>query len=350
MRQLTRVSIAGGLFRATTPALLAIGVAMATAGESDGSRDPLRSGAGTGCARGSVSAVIAGKHTCLRVGQKCKRSLDKQYHRYRFHCHTGRLARKAAPTRSPTPTPSPPPSPPLPGPGQQIDVGGYKLYIECTGSGSPTVVFEGGQGGAAASAPLAGATGIRQEIAADTRVCAYDRAGVGASEKRPAGVASTGAQYAQELHSLLAGAAVPGPYVLVGPSYGGLIIGAFAAKFPADVAGLVFVDADSCDQPCSFGAPESGTFDPTPSFGEKPIAVLVAEFGFEGDGRGLASRSSNRILATALGSGHAIIQDQPQVVAEATRVVVSAARTGSPLPRCEETKLPQVGGRCETTG
>ncbi len=320
---------------------LVLGAVVASAGESEASRLRLHGGS-TQCAPGSVSAVIAGKHRCLKAGQTCKRSLDKQYHRYKFHCHSGRLARMKA-------APPPPPAPPLPG--QRVDVGGYRLYIECIGTGTPTVIFEAGQGGAAATAPLEGATGIRKSISAETRVCAYDRAGLGASEPRPATIAPTGTQYARELHALLAGANVPGPYVLVGPSYGGLIITAYASSFQTDTAGLVFVDADTCDQICSFGAPEPGTFDlASATFGDRPTAVLQAEFGFQTDGRSLVNRSTNRIFATALNSGHAIIHDQPQVVTEAIRLVVAAARTGTPLPPCEQSGLPAAGGRCEASG
>ena len=330
-----------------SPLIFVVGALFAGAGEIEAS--PFRSHAASNhCARGSVSAVIAGKHSCLKAGQTCKRSLDKRYHAFGFHCHTGRLARKTVAPAPPPPAPTPP-QPPLPG--QRVDVGGYHLYIECIGSGSPTVIFEAGQGGAAATAPLGGATGIRQAIAAETRVCAYDRAGFGASEARPAAVAPTGTQYAHELHALLAGANVPGPYVLVGPSFGGLVIAAFAAQFPSETAGLVFVDSDTCKQTCSYGAPESGTFDlASATFGSRPIAVLLAEFGSQSDGRNLVSRSSNPMLVTATGSGHAIIADQPQVVTEATRLVVAAARAGSTLPPCEQTRIPAVGGRCESAG
>ena len=335
---------------AASPVLLVVGALLAGAGESEAS--PLRSHAASNhCDRGLVSAVIAGKHNCLKAGQTCKRSLDRRYHVYKFHCHTGRLARKTvAPAPRPPAPPAPPPQPSLPG--QRVDVGGYRLYIECIGSGSPTVIFEAGQGGAAATAPLGGATAIRQAIAAETRVCAYDRAGFGASEARPATVAPTGTQYAQELHALLAGANVPGPYVLVGPSYGGLVITAYASQFLTETAGLVFVDSDTCNEPCAFGAPEAGTFDiASATFGNRPIAVLLAEFGgSESDGRNLVSRSSNRMLITALGSTHTIIAEQPQVVTEATRLVVAAARTGATLPACEQTRIPAVGGRCESTG
>ena len=88
---------------------LVLGAVVASAGESEASRLRLHGGS-TQCAPGSVSAVIAGKHRCLKAGQTCKRSLDKQYHRYKFHCHSGRLARMKA-------APPPPPAPPLRCPG-----------------------------------------------------------------------------------------------------------------------------------------------------------------------------------------------------------------------------------------
>jgi hypothetical protein len=70
------------------------------------------------CARGFVHAVIAGRHRCLKRGQRCARRYDRQYHRYGFHCHTGRLARstKVRPTPPQPPPPAPPPPPPLPPP------------------------------------------------------------------------------------------------------------------------------------------------------------------------------------------------------------------------------------------
>src|SRR6185369_16923323 len=69
---------------------------------------PLRSHTDSNsCAKGSVSAVVGGKHRCLKAGQTCKRSLDKGYHAYKFHCHTGRLVRMIV-----MPAPKPPASPP----------------------------------------------------------------------------------------------------------------------------------------------------------------------------------------------------------------------------------------------
>ena len=96
-----------------------------------------------------------------------------------------------------------------PPPGQMVDVGGYRLHIHCTGEGSPTVVIESGWGEMSASWAW-----VQPEVAKTTRVCTYDRAGMGWSESSPN--PRTAREYAKELHTLLEKANVPGPYVLVG--------------------------------------------------------------------------------------------------------------------------------------
>ena len=120
--------------------------------------------------------------------------------------------------------------------GQLVDVGPYRLHLECTGSGGPTVILEPGGGGSAASMGL-----IAPAVARDSRVCVYDRAGRGWSD--PAASPPDGAQIATDLHTLLARAHVPGPYVLAGHSFGGLYVRTYAAKYPEEVAGLVLVDS-----------------------------------------------------------------------------------------------------------
>jgi pimeloyl-ACP methyl ester carboxylesterase len=120
--------------------------------------------------------------------------------------------------------------------GQLIDVGGHKLHLSCTGSGSPTVVLE--PGGGMMSSNLGW---IAPAIAPDTRVCVYDRAGRGWSE--PADTPEDGTQIPTELHTLLHRASVPGPYVLAGHSFGGLYVRTFAAHYPDEVAGMVLVDS-----------------------------------------------------------------------------------------------------------
>ena len=123
-----------------------------------------------------------------------------------------------------------------PPPGQLIDVGGHRLHLYCTGSGSPTVVLEPGQGGSSSDFGW-----ITPAVARETRVCVYDRAGRGWSD--PANSPQDGAQIAADLHTLLERAHVPGPYVLAGHSFGGLYVQSFAAQFPDQVAGMVLLDS-----------------------------------------------------------------------------------------------------------
>lgn len=121
-------------------------------------------------------------------------------------------------------------------PGQLVDVGGYKLHLNCTGEGSPTVVLETLSGGLSAYWAW-----VQPELSKTTRVCSYDRAGRGWSEASPAPVSAK--QTARDLHTLLENAAIPGPYMLVGHSIGGLYVRSYAAQYPDEVVGMVLLDA-----------------------------------------------------------------------------------------------------------
>jgi pimeloyl-ACP methyl ester carboxylesterase len=121
-------------------------------------------------------------------------------------------------------------------PGQLVDVGGHRLHLHCTGSGSPTVVLETGGGEMSSHFGW-----IAPAVARDTRVCVYDRAGRGWSE--PADTVQDAAQIATDLHTLLHNGHVPGPYVLAGHSFGGLYVLTFAARYPDEVAGMVLIDS-----------------------------------------------------------------------------------------------------------
>lgn len=121
-------------------------------------------------------------------------------------------------------------------PGQLVDVGGHRLHLSCTGTGSPTVVLE--PGGGEMSSNLGW---IAPAVARDTRVCVYDRAGRGWSES--AETPQDAFQIATDLHTLLQRGRVPGPYVLAGHSFGGLYVLAYAARYPDEVAGMVLVDS-----------------------------------------------------------------------------------------------------------
>ena len=165
-----------------------------------------------------------------------------------------------------------------PMPGQLIDVGGHRLHLYCTGSGSPTVVLEPGGGGMSSDLGW-----ITPDVARDTRVCVYDRAGRGWSE--PTDTPQDAAQIATDLHTVLQRGHVPGPYVLAGHSFGGLYVLTFAARYPDEVAGMVLVDST---------APAS-----------KPGTASSGE----GDSRDIMSRVSALVSASArLGLGRLYAQ------------------------------------------
>ncbi len=123
-----------------------------------------------------------------------------------------------------------------PPPGQMVDIGGHRLHLYCLGTGSPTVILEA----AAPGWSLYWST-VQPQLAQTTRVCAYDRAGLGWSERGP--LPRTGQRMAKELHRLLERAGIRGPYVLVGHSLGGLVTRLYQHDYPQDVVGMVLVDA-----------------------------------------------------------------------------------------------------------
>jgi pimeloyl-ACP methyl ester carboxylesterase len=120
-------------------------------------------------------------------------------------------------------------------PGALIDVGGRRLHCRCAGTGGPVVVFEAGIAASSLSWSL-----VQPDVARLTRTCSYDRAGLAWSD--PGERCRSIPGFVTELQRLLVCARLPPPYVLVGHSFGGMIIRAFARDYPADVVGLVFVD------------------------------------------------------------------------------------------------------------
>ena len=120
--------------------------------------------------------------------------------------------------------------------GRLVDVGGHRLHLHCAGDGSPTVIMEGGSGG-----NILHWMTVQPLIGMSTRVCAYDRAGMGWSEPGP--LPRTPQRIVAELHTLLVAAGVPGPYVLVGHSLGGKYVRLYANEYPQDVAGMVLIDS-----------------------------------------------------------------------------------------------------------
>jgi pimeloyl-ACP methyl ester carboxylesterase len=144
----------------------------------------------------------------------------------------------------------------FPPPGQLVAVDGYQLHINCIGEGNPTVILDAAGGNASPSWGL-----VQPEIAPSTRVCAYDRAGMGWSERGPRPRDMN--QHVAELRALVAGAGIDLPYVLVGHSYGGRIARVYAKEYPSEVVGIVLIDP--------------GTRDDDPRFPPERQAELASE-------------------------------------------------------------------------
>lgn len=164
-----------------------------------------------------------------------------------------------------------------------VDVHGHAMNIYCSGTGSPTVVFDAPSG-------EAGWTwwAVQPKVSKQTRACVYDRPGFGYSEfaDRP----KTSADAVEDLHTLLSAAGEKPPYVLVGNSLGGANVQLFAYHYPTEVQGLVLVEAMREDQEDRLAKASNGKtreFDVQMLEGGKACAAL-AEKGFAADGRALA--------------------------------------------------------------
>ncbi len=275
-----------------------------------------------------------------------------------------------------------------------IDIGGRQIYLECRGEGSPTVVLVAGYRASGRYwsddllRPAAPRTMVLPAVAETTRVCAYDRPGSTASIgeddfiSRSDAIAQprTAPEVIEELHALLQAAEVPGPYVLVGHSFGGFFARLYAATYPDEVVGLVLVDAYS-ELLEDVMPPErwqalvrlnqgTGTDEivPIPGYGDletmswgadnavmreavaasplrpMPLATLAhgKPFVLPADAQGFTAaevegyiRAANEAKAVlvpdarfsvASESGHDIHQDQPELVTEAIRQVVAGVR------------------------
>ena len=248
----------------------------------------------------------------------------------------------------------------------RADIGGYSLAYQCEGSGSPTVILEAGY--TASGIGSFGET-IQPALAGTTRVCTYDRAGVGVSDARPASVTPlTSVTQARELHAMLDAIGEQGPFVYVGHSYGGMIARASAATYPDETVGLVLLDASSepeipvydrmhagpWDDGTVFPAPNQRIdihtsvheLEQAPSLRAMPLIVVTA--GVLDSDRWLrkvpklearaqtrlASLSSNSIHVVDRGKGHFLPENDPKLVIDAALAVVDAARAGSTLAPC----------------
>jgi pimeloyl-ACP methyl ester carboxylesterase len=257
------------------------------------------------------------------------------------------------------------------GSGELVDVGGRRLYMECIGSGRPTVLLEAGFGGSSNNW-----TAVLPELGRTTRTCAYDRAGLGASDAIP-GVHDAGDEI-KDLERLLDRARIEPPYVLVGHSYGGLLARLFARAHADQTGGVVLVDAVGRDDwrrgfaawPKSL-APKLRRSWAEPivdgvdrrasaalasrirSLGDKPLVVITAAREREQFRdvppslyrlavrlwrvmqAELAELSNDQAHVVALRSDHFVQDDQPLVVIRAIRAVVRTVRDDAQLPPCE---------------
>ena len=265
-----------------------------------------------------------------------------------------------------------------------VDVGGgRKMFLACRGSGSPTVILVSGARGAhddwtyaadvahPAAEPTPSESAVFPEVASFTRVCAYDRPGTllmtgGPAASDPVPQPTTAQAGVADLTALLAAAHEPGPYVLVGASWGGMIVNLFARSNRTEVSGLAFVDGASeflkatltptqwaAWQKAVLGletaAPSGGEvpdYDSAvkeiraaPPIADVPAVVLTADKPWNlpvGDAGStwpawLAAQDrlagllhARHIMNTD--SGHPIGVEQPRLVADAIRDVVDKAR------------------------
>jgi pimeloyl-ACP methyl ester carboxylesterase len=256
--------------------------------------------------------------------------------------------------------------------GDLVDVGGRSLYLECSGSGSPTVLLEAGFGGSTENW-----RSVLPQLAEITRTCAYDRAGLGASDPMP-GVHDAGDEI-EDLEELLKRGRIEPPYVLVGHSYGGLLARLYARAHRNETRGVVLVDAVGRDDwrrgfaawPKSL-APELRRAWAKPvidgvdrragaalassirSMDDLPLIVVSAARERENFTDSppplyriamrlwtvmqteLAGLSSDSAHVVALRSDHFVQDDQPDVVIRAVSAVVRSVRDQAPLAPCEQ--------------
>jgi pimeloyl-ACP methyl ester carboxylesterase len=139
---------------------------------------------------------------------------------------------------------------PAPTSGHTYLANGHRLYLNCVGSGSPTVVLFSGLGEWTPNWAR-----VQANVSATTRVCAFDRAGEGWSGGKA--VREDGHQLAFDLHALLHAAHVPAPYVIAGHSVGGTYALVYAAQYPSQVAGVVLIDSAT---PYQFDLPDYPAF------------------------------------------------------------------------------------------
>ena len=209
-----------------------------------------------------------------------------------------------------------------PPPGRLVDVGGHRLHILCTGAGEPTVVLESGLGGAG----TVGANLVQTEVSKFTRVCSYDRAGMGYSEPGPS--PRTARRIVQELALLLDRSGIRGRLILVGESIGGLYMRVYASEYEERVAGLVLVDASHEAQEMTVPgiAPLVPLLSSTGVF-----RLLGVSFGGDPESMPLAVRGSARATAFRASAYQATADEGTHLPETAAEVRATRRKLAIPL-------------------
>lgn len=214
--------------------------------------------------------------------------------------------------------------------GRLVDVGGYRMHLDCSGEGSPTVVMDAGLGGSSLDWSL-----VQADVALTTRVCSYDRAGMGWSDASPQ--PRTPAHIAEELHTLLRMAGVPGPYVLVGHSLAGKNIRMLASAHPDEVAGMVLVDARSEHVDALTPRAEADAFGLALSM-QGSLYALARRFGVA---RAFgASLVGEPLVPPAIATEMALLQTQTGAIDETTREGLVRAADDATLARSTLGSIP----------
>lgn len=238
----------------------------------------------------------------------------------------------------------------------RVDVGGYKLYMECVGTGSPTVVMSGSF--------VERWDKVQPAVAQYTRTCAYDQAGMGMSD---AGRIPTTVEHrAMELRRLVEHAKISPPYILVGEGLNGSAMQMYAGLYAHSTAGLVLVDSIPAHyfrkaDALLFGLQQIDLsasrreLHAVRNLGGVPLVVVshgvylsfphAIEKSWRKYEEGLSRLSSNSVYAIARRSGYGIPQTQPEVVIEAIDQILLARRTHQRLLNCGSW-LPSAGAIC----
>jgi pimeloyl-ACP methyl ester carboxylesterase len=222
---------------------------------------------------------------------------------------------------------------------------GRQLMLLCEGTGSPTVVFEDGHPSETGGIARFRDSEIWAPIAEQTRVCAYDRAGWGSSDPAP-NEPRDADDVIDDLGALLTAAGEEGPYVLVGSSFGGMIVTYYAARHPGEVGGVVLLDVPAPSATLSTEEiPETAWDHPTnpehvdiiPEFEtrfalepepmEAPLTVITATAGQSNvEDQAFWLELSPQATQVELQGGHDIDQSDPDGVVAEILEMVDAAR------------------------